>query len=381
MSDGIEYQVPRGGAEMPRHWKALFFIAIGITFLLLVYYLRTILTPVFIALAIAYLLDPAADWLEARRIPRTAATLIPLVGALLVIVLALALFIPFIVEQLRSFLVKLPVYLENIRGYLVRVLDIDEYSSSYEMMKTGISQLREALNVSALQVIRPVSSVIGKVFGNTLALATGFLSLFIVPLISFYFLRDIDRIKAGVVSHFPPASRERWVGFFRDIDGVLSGFIRGQLTVCTILAVLYSVGFLVIGVDFAILVGIFTGFAFIIPYLGTVVGALVALVLCVAEFGVEYHSLLVIIWVVLVQVAESYFITPKVVGGKVGLNVLEVILSLLIGGQVFGFLGLLIAIPAAASLKVIARNLLAVYRASRFFGAGLPRGEDSPNAG
>ena len=374
MSDGLEYQVPQGCAGIPRHWKVVFFSAVVIVFFLALFYLRTILTPVFIALVIAYLLDPLVDRLEARRIPRTVATLIPLTVILLALGALLVLLIPFLVEQLRSLLVKMPLYMETLRGYLMKYFGIGASSGWYEMIKTTTIQLRETLNVSALRVVQPVTAFLGKVFGNTLALVTGFLGLFIVPLLSFYLLRDMDRIKAGVVSCFPPASREEWTGFFREIDQVLSGFVRGQLSVCAILAVLYSAGFLVIGVDFAVLIGVFTGLAFVVPYLGTVAGAVVALVLCVAEFGVEYHSLLVIIWVALVQIAESYFITPKIVGGKVGLNVLEVILSLLIGGQIFGFLGLIIAVPAAASLKVMVRRLLAAYRASRLFEEPPPSG-------
>ncbi len=349
--------------------RLIFFVGIGAAFLLTVYYLRTVLGPFFLALVIAYVLDPVVRKMETWRIRRDFSIVIILCGSLLLAILILVNLIPFLLDEIQGLIRNFPAYLESLRKLLVSWTGMRPDTDLYGVVQTGMNYLQEKLKIDTAKIIQPLPGIVAKILSNTIALFTWILSLLIVPLFSFYLLHDMKKIKAKVVSYFPPDYRESWVSFLQEIDQVLSGFIHGQLTVCTILAVLFSLGYLIIGIDYALLVGIFSGYAFIVPYIGSTVGAALALVLSLTTFGFDYHLVLVAGWLVLVQIVESYFLTPRVVGKKVGLTVIEVILAILVAGKIFGFLGVIIAVPLAASFKVILKKLLDSYQKSRFFHA------------
>ena len=348
--------------------RLAFFIGIGAAFLLTVYYLRTVLGPFFLALVIAYVLDPVVRKMETwRKIYRRFAIAIILLGFLLLVIFILTSLIPFLFDQIQGLIRNFPAYLESLRKLLISWTGMREDTDLYGLVQTGMDYLQEKLQIDTAKIVQPLPGILVKILSNTVGLFTWIFSLLIVPLFSFYLLHDMKKIKAQVVSYFPPDYRESWLGLLSEIDDVLSGFIRGQLTVCTILAVLYSLGYLVIGIDYALLVGIFSGYAFIVPYIGSITGAVLALVLSLTTFGFDYHLVLVAGWLILVQIAESYFITPRVVGKKVGLTVIEVILAILVAGKIFGLLGVIIAVPLAASFKVILKKLLDSYQKSRLF--------------
>lgn len=347
--------------------RLIFFIGIGAALLLTVYYLRTVLGPFFLALVIAYVLDPVVDKMEARRVPRSLATMFILLPFLALIGLALWFLIPFLIREIAGLIQNFPNYVESVRRLVISWTHLEADTSAQELIQTGMNYLREKMQIDTARLVQPLSGFLLGLLSNTVALVTWTFGLFIVPLFSYYLLQDMDRIKTQAASYFPPDYRESWVEFLGEIDTVLSGFIRGQLTVCTILAVLYSAGLLLIGINYGILAGIVTGYAFIVPYVGTIAGTILALILSVATFGVDYHLLLVAGWIALVQILESYYLTPKITGGKVGLGVIEVILAILIVGNIFGFLGVIIAVPLAASFKVTLKKLLAAYKNSGLF--------------
>jgi predicted PurR-regulated permease PerM len=347
--------------------RLIFFIGIGVALLLTVYYLRTVLGPFFLALVIAYVLDPVVTKMEARRVPRSLATLLILLPFLALVALALWFLIPFLFREIAGLIQNFPNYVESVRRLVISWTHLEADTSAQELLQTGMNYLREKMQIDTTRVVQPLSGLLLGLLSNTVALITWAFGLFIVPVFSYYLLQDMDRIKTQAVSYFPPDYRKSWVEFLGEIDTVLSGFIRGQLTVCTILAGLYSLGYFIIGIDYALLVGIFAGYAFIIPYIGSITGAALALVLSLITFGFDYHLALVAGWLVLVQIAESYYLTPRVVGKKVGLTVIEVILAILVAGKIFGFLGVIIAVPLAASFKVILKKLLDSYQNSRLF--------------
>jgi len=154
---------------------------------------------------------------------------------------------------------------------------------------------------------------------------------------------------------------------FREMDAILSNFIRGQILICLILAVLYSIGLFFIGIDLAIVVGVFSGLAFIVPYLGTVIGVVLSSLLALLKFGDLTHLLYVWGWFTLVHLVEGYFITKKLVGRRLGLHPMLVIVSLLIGGKVMNLLGVLLAVPATAVLKSFIKSFMQSYKTSSFF--------------
>jgi predicted PurR-regulated permease PerM len=349
--------------------RLIFFIGIGAALLLTVYYLRTVLGPFFLALVIAYVLDPVVTKMEAKRVPRSLATLLILLPFLALVVLALWFLIPFLFREIAGLVQNFPNYAENFRRLIVSWTHLEADTSVQELLQNGMDYLQEKMEIDTSRLVQPLSGLLFGLLSNTIAIITWTFGLFIVPVFSYYLLQDMSLIKTQAVSYFPPDYRESWVEFLGEIDHVISGFIRGQLMVCTILAVLYSVGLFFIGINYGLLAGIFTGYAFIVPYVGTIAGVILALILSFATFGVDYHLLLVAGWIALVQMIESYYITPKIVGGKVGLGVIEVILAILIAGNIFGFLGVVIAVPLAASFKVILKKLLAAYKNSRLFNA------------
>ena len=235
---------------------------------------------------------------------------------------------------------------------------------------TGVKHL-------SFDVVNQVAVFVSRAFSTTIGFLIAILGYLIIPVYLFYLLVDFDRFHAGILGLIPERFREPARRLGREVDQVLGGFLRGQLSVCLILAVLYSIGLLLIGIDLALVIGILSGLAFIVPYVGTIFGIVAGGAMAVAKFHDLLHVLLVLGWFALVQGLEGMVITPRVVGDRVGLHPMATILAVLIGGELFGFLGLLLAVPTAAAGNVLLRHLLKTYRDSTFFtrGKGESRGD------
>jgi len=336
---------------------------------LLLYLLRTVLTPVFIALALAYMMDPVIDRFESWRLPRTLAILMFIGILLLFFAASVFLLVPAVQKEMSSLTGNLPGYIndakEQVLPFLEERFDMRVPHSFEEVVETvsdGAGKLSPAL-------IKPFAGFAGKILGNTAYFLLGLLNLVLVPVFTFYFLRDFDSMKERVAGLIPLPYKEWMLERMRRVDRALSSFIRGQLMVCAFLAVLYSAGLLLVGVDLALVIGVASGILFIVPYLGTIVGVVVASLMALLEFRDISHLLMVWGVFALVQLVESYLLTPRIVGTQVGLSPVAVILALLIGGGLFGFVGILIAVPAAAVLKIFAGDLVDFYLASGMYGA------------
>jgi predicted PurR-regulated permease PerM len=228
---------------------------------------------------------------------------------------------------------------------------------------------------------------VGDLLSGTLATVTGTLStllgLLVIPILAYYLLADFDEILRRSADWIPPRHRAYVVEKGRVANRLISGFLRGQLTVAAVLGVLYAFGFSLIGVDLAVGVGLLGGILSLIPYLGGAVAVVTASLLCVLEFGLGWHLAAVLGWYALVQTFEGFLLTPRIVGESVGLHPGVVIVALLIGGDLFGFLGLLVAVPLAAVVKVFVDEGLDLYRSSSFFGdesGPQPGGDGGPAA-
>jgi len=348
---------------------------------LLLYLLRTVLTPVFIALALAYIIDPVIDRFESRRVPRTPAILIFL-GILLVFFAALVfLLVPTVQKEMSSLVKNLPGYLNSVKEQVFPFVEEslgvripETFGEMVDTVTSGAGKLSPGL-------VKPFAGFAGKVLGNTAYFFLGLLNLILVPVFTFYFLRDFDSIKERVAGLIPLPYKDWMLERMRRVDNVLSSFIRGQLMVCATLAVLYSVGLWLVGVDLALVIGVSSGLLFIVPYLGTIVGVVAASVMALLEFQDVTHLLMVWGVFAVVQLVESYLLTPRIVGTQVGLSPVAVILALLIGGGLFGFIGILIAVPAAAALKIFATDFINFYRGSGVYGikgAGEKSQEEDP---
>lgn len=331
------------------------------------YLLRKPLTPVFIALFLAYLFDPLIDKMESWKINRTVSIFI--LAAFGVVVIGGVLF--FLLFQAQRELVEL---FNNLPGYLSTVqeklsplakeyLGIDLPHNMQELLDKAKSEI-EKLEPANL---KPVSTAAAGIFSSTLALFGWLVSILVVPVFLFYFLRDWDTMKYEILEYVPLPYRDYVEDRALKVDEALGAFIRGQLTICFILGVLYTGGLLILGVDMAVLIGMGSGALFIVPYFGTIVGVIAATIMALLEFGMAWQVLGV--WAVfgVIQVFEGNIMTPKIMGDRVGISPVIIIIALLIGAELLGFLGILVAVPTTAVLKVFMKDSMERYRSTEFF--------------
>lgn len=336
--------------------------------LALLWVLKAALTPLVAAFVIAYLLDPVIDRFEARRVRRRLAifTLLGLFG--LAFFAFLLVVVPRVQREIAALAERLPGYLEQLTTVVIPGI---EQRTGIELPRT-VEEL--IAGVRSGDVPLPLDTA-GNLLAGLLGTVTGTVSviigLLVVPILAYYLLVDFDRILASLATWIPPRHRAYVVDKVRTVDRLVAGFLRGQLLVAASLGVLYAAGFAVIGIDLALGVGMLAGAMALVPYLGNVVAVTAATALCILKFGIDAHLLAVLGWYVVVQNLEGFVLTPRIVGSSVGLHPGVVIVALLIGGDLFGFLGLLIAVPAAAVVKVFADEALAAYRNSALF-AGEP---------
>ncbi len=350
-----------------RLWRIAAVSAAAAIFIALVYLVRNALVPVLIAMFLAYLLDPLIDRLERIKLNRTFAILT--LAALSVIIIGSV--GGFLLVQAQREIVelvhKLPAYIGRLQESAVPMLEQRmgiEIPDSLEAVAAELETRAKALDPSAL---KPLSSVVSRVTSSTIAFFGWLVSLVIIPVFLYYFLRDFDVIKQRAADYIPPAYRDYVIDKFRQVDQALGNFIRGQLTICLILGVLYSAGLLAIGLDLAVVIGMLSGLAFIVPYFGTVIGVIAATIMALLQFGAAWQ--LPVVWAVfaVVQVLEGTMITPRVMGKSVGLSPVIVIFALLVGADLMGFAGILVAVPLAAVLKVFIQEGMERYKDSALF--------------
>lgn len=338
--------------------------------LALLWVLKAALTPLAAAFVIAYLFDPLIDRIEARRMRRGAAVtvLVLLLGGGLAAFLLV--FLPRLQREAFDLAGVLPGYLDRFTTVVVPDL---ERRLGVELPRTVV-QLVERLRAEGIAIpFQTIGGLVGAALATVTGTVSGLLGLLVVPILAYYLLVEFDTLLPRVAAWIPPRQRGYVVEKARRVDALVSGFLRGQLLVAALLGVLYAVGFTLIGVDLAVGIGLLAGVLGMVPYLGSAAALVTAALLCVLEFGVDGHLAAVVVWHVVVQSLEGFVLTPRIVGRSVGLHPAVVIVALLIAGDLFGFLGLLLAVPGAAVVKVFAQELLERYRGSSLFaepGAG-----------
>jgi predicted PurR-regulated permease PerM len=342
----------------------------------LLWVLKAALTPLAIAFVIAYVLDPLIDRLEKLGVPRRLAIVL-LIGILLGSIVAGLLFlIPKLQSDIASLIDRLPSYLDQLQTRLV-----PELERRLGIALPSIDEMIERVRTGDLSLLfQGVRNVVTAAFGYVTGTVSAIVGALVIPILAFYALLEFDRIMTSLASYVPERYRAYVVDKAATIDGLVASFLRGQLLVAFILGVLYAIGFSVIGIDLAVGVGLLAGALALVPFLGNIVAVSLATLLCLLKFGFDVHLLAVLGWYVVVQNLEGFVLTPRIIGQSVGLHPAAVIVALLIGGDLFGFLGLLIAVPVAASVKVFADELLESYRASTLLRAA-PHADPSVPAG
>jgi predicted PurR-regulated permease PerM len=268
------------------------------------------------------------------------------------------------VREISALADKMPVYLERFVNEAVPAIERRIGVDLPETLEGVLGELRGA-ELTVLGTLRDLLTGTLSTLTGTVGIVIG---LLVIPILAYYLLVQFDEIVARIGQWVPPRHRAYVFEKVRTTDRLVSGFLRGQVLVAASLGVLYAVGFSVIGIDLAIGVGLLAGAMALVPYLGNLVALGTASVLCMLKFGFDGHLLAVLGWYVVVQNLEGFVLTPRIVGSSVGLHPAAVIVALLIGGDLFGFLGLLIAVPAAAVAKVFVGEALRAYRSSALFG-------------
>lgn len=348
----------------------------------LLYTLRGVLAPVFFAFLIAYMLDPLVDRIEASRllrgkpIARAVGIAVLLVGAFALAAVAILVIVPMVYEEVASFLKRLPALVARSRAELEPILA--EYGLE---IPTSVGQALEELHLDVQSLLTkgytPATAVVKWLLGGTASAVGAIIAALIVPVFAFYLLYDFDVLVAKVGELIPPRHRPEANSFFRDVDAVLGQFFRGQFTVMAILAVLYSVGYGAIGVPLALPIGIMAGLLSFIPYVGSTLALATALLMT----ALDWQGWVQILWVLgvhaLIQGMEGFVITPKIMGDTVGISAITVLFALLVGAELLGFTGVLLAVPTAAVSKILFQRVHERYRRSEFFVGGTADGSSA----
>lgn len=347
----------------------------------LVYLLRSVFAILFVSAALAYLLDPVVDRFEERGYSRERIIfgLFGLTG--LALTLSVLILLPLIAREFQELAGNVTAYVAQLQTWgqslhheletqLGRPLPVSPNEILAEMRAALLSAeggFGESLREAAPNVGRWFAGLLTSTLSGGISFAVAVLNLAMLPIFTFYLLRDWDRLVGMIRRLIPRGYRERSGRVAVQIDERLGSFVRGQLTVCAALGVLYSIGLVISGIDLALVVGLLSGLLFIIPYLGTIVGVVLATALAVLKFGFDWH--LIAVWITFggVQLFEGMVLTPTVMGDKVGLHPMVVIVALLVGGNLFGLWGMLLAIPVTAAGEVMLREWIREYRASAFF--------------
>jgi predicted PurR-regulated permease PerM len=340
-----------------------------IVFILLLFVLRGVLLPFIAGLVLAYLLDPLADRLERLGLGRLAATLIILIVAVLLLVLALVLIVPLIASQLSVFIAALP-------GYVTKLQALIAEQGAPLLRRFGGQDVFDKIQASLGGLLGQGASIFGSFLGSLLTggqALLGIVSLLVVtPVVAFYLLLDWDHMVAKV-DHFVPLRNKAVVRRLAgEINTAIAGFIRGQALVCLLLGLWYGIGLTLVGVNFGLLIGIISGFLSFVPYVGSLSGLVLAIGVAVVQFLPDWVPILMTLAVfVSGQFLEGNILAPKLVGESVGLHPVWLMFALFAFGSLFGFVGLLLAVPLAAVVGVLTRFALGQYVRSPLY-SGVP---------
>jgi predicted PurR-regulated permease PerM len=356
-------------------WQLL---ALSVVLGILLWLLAPVLTPFAVSALLAYLADPLVDRLQRWKLSRTGAVCIVFALMTLAIVGVVLLLIPMLERQIGAFIEQLPRYIDWVQG---RVLPWVERHSGFDLEAVDSSQMIEALRGHWQQAGGIAATVLGGISKSGLAVLGWIANLVLIPVVTFYLLRDWDVLVESVRELLPRPVEPTVSRLAAESDSVLGAFLRGQLSVMLALGTMYSIGLWAVGIDLALLIGMLAGLVSFVPYLGVFVGAAVGIIAALVQYGDWLHPLLVVGVFAVGQTLEGFVLTPWLVGDRIGLHPVAVIFAIMAGGQLFGFLGVLLALPVAAVAMVVLRYLHQRYTASRLYGAeGTPGAPTPPSA-
>lgn len=360
MAKKIQYGEPMTVQRQIGFWIAALVVAV-----LLLFVLRGILLPFVAGFALAYLLDPLADRLQKVGIGRLGASLLILVLFVLILIIALMILVPFAAQQVGAFVERLP-------GYVTRLQELGTEQLGPLIRKLGIEDALPAAPPSVGNLISQgiawLTAFMQGLWSGGQALIGIFSLLVVTPVVAFYMLVDWDRMVRTVDSWMPMRHRDTIRAIARDIDRAIAGFVRGQALVCLILGTFYAVSLAIVGLNFGALIGMTAGILSFIPYVGSLTGLILSVGVAIVQFWPDWAMIAATLGIFIFgQFVEGNILSPKLVGESVGLHPVWLMFALVAFGALFGFVGLLLAVPLAAAMGVIARFALRQYLASPLY--------------
>lgn len=339
---------------------------------LIVWLTGSLLSVLIASAVIAYLVDPVVTRLQARGHSRERAIVIIGGASTLVFLLAVGVIVPGFAAKVGEVGAQVSPYVSGLEDRIGPMLN--EVEARFGVVVPTDLRALAAEIPGYLQKLSPdarktIQDVFGRVAGGGLSVLLSVLTVSLLPVFTFYLLRDWPLIVAWVDDMVPRRYRATVRTLAVEIDGRISSFVKGQLTVASILAGWYTVGLLVAGADLAITMGLLSGALFLLPYIGPIIAATLSIGLVLLESGLDWHLVVVVLTYVLAQTLENMVLTPLLVGDRVGLHPLVVMIALIIGGNLLGVWGLVVALPVTAAIAVVGSHVLDLYRASRTYQA------------
>lgn len=355
------------GISLDRH--VMFWLAALVIVALVLWLLGEVLLPFVAAMALAYVLHPLTTRLERRGINRPLAALAMITLVVLAFIALILLIVPIVVSQLAAFIEHIPGYVRRVqaliadpsRPWLQRVLG------------EGISGGDKAVTDLVTQGLSWFTAFLGSLWAGGRALVSIFSLLVVTPIVAFYLLNDWRRLVAALDQWIPLPQRDTARSLAHDINTAIAGYVRGQSLVCLLLGSYYAVGLTLAGLNFGLLIGLISGLITFIPYVGSMTGLVLALAVAIPQFWPDWTWILVVLAIFLSgQFLEGYVLTPKLVGESAGLHPVWLMFALFAFGYLFGFVGLLLAVPLAAAIGVLTRFALRRYLESPFYTGAEP---------
>ncbi len=344
---------------LPVRQQAQYWGIAAAVFFALLWGLGGVILPFIVGGAVAYFLDPIADKLERTGLSRTAATAIISIMALLTVIFLGLLIVPMLVRQLVQLVNSAPTIFGELQGFL---------TAKFPHLMDKESVVRDTLGALGKTIQSRGGELASGLLSSALSVINAIVFIVVVPVVAFYLLLDWDHMVAKIDGWVPLDHRAQVRTVARDIDAVLAGFVRGQVSVCLILGTFYSAALMIAGLQFGLIVGAIAGLVTFIPYVGALIGGALAIGLALYQFWGDWLQISLIAGIFVVgQFLEGNVISPRLVGKSVGLHPVWLMFALSAFGTLFGFVGMLVAVPVAAAIGVISRFGISQYKRSRLY--------------
>lgn len=352
--------------------QVFFWVGVLAVFVILLLVFSSVLLPFVAGMILAYALDPIADWFERRGMSRGAATMTIIVLSFILLLIVLVVVLPILANQLFDLIEQIPTYAERLQSLFTSLLD----SRLFRFLGIDSETIRTSVSGFTGEGATWIATVVSSLWVGGQAVIAVFSLIVVTPVVAFYLLYDWDRMIARIDALLPRDYAGEIRGIAYEIDRTIAAFIRGQGLTCLILALFYGFGLGIIGLNSGFLIGIAAGLLSFIPFVGSTLGFLVSGIVALVQFWPEWPLIAATLGIFIAgQVLEGYVLQPQLIGQNVGLHPVWVMFALFAFGLLFGFLGLMIAIPAAAAVGVLVR-----YGIRRYLASPLYRGTDTGTA-